>query len=279
MPATLAALNDDMNNLLSSLPANLAEEQFDALLTTPGVRIERIVSLGHTSPAEGWYDQDEDEWVLVLTGSGTLEFADGRRQALAPGDYLYIPAHQKHRVCHTHQTQPTVWLAVFFPPQNRYAITPITAEDDAAICRIIQHVGAEFGAVGEGFGPGDEEVLCMSRHYCLEHHSRYFVARLNGEIVGGAGLAPLNGMPGVCELKKLFLLPAARGHGIGRQLADACLDFAAGQGFASCYLDTLGNMSAAICLYEQLGFRHLKAPLAGSVHGGCDVWMLKDFGR
>ncbi|WMC12066.1 cupin domain-containing protein [Oceanimonas pelagia] len=105
-----------MDNLFHPLPAHLAEERFDELLSTPHVRIERIVSRGHTSPAEGWYDQHEDEWVLVLTGSGTLEFEHGRRQTLAPGDHLYIPAHQKHRVCHTAPDELTIWLAVFVPP-------------------------------------------------------------------------------------------------------------------------------------------------------------------
>ncbi|WP_041543144.1 GNAT family N-acetyltransferase [Oceanimonas sp. GK1] len=158
-------------------------------------------------------------------------------------------------------------------PPAAVMITPITPQDDAAICRIILKVGAEFGAVGEGFGPGDDEVRCMSRHYRLEAKSRYFVARLNGEVVGGAGIAPLGEM---CELRKLFLLPAARGHGIGRRLAEACLAFAGEQGFSACYLDTLGTMTAAIGLYESLGFRHLDAPLMASEHGGCDVWMLKD---
>ncbi|MDP5291263.1 cupin domain-containing protein [Oceanimonas sp. CHS3-5] len=108
-----------MFNLFHPLPADMTEERFENLLATPHVRIERIVSQGHTSPAQGWYDQDEDEWVLVLTGSGTLEFEDGRRQMLAPGDHLYIPAHQKHRVCYTAPDEPTIWLAVFVPAAGR----------------------------------------------------------------------------------------------------------------------------------------------------------------
>ena len=154
-------------------------------------------------------------------------------------------------------------------------ITPITSQHDAAICRIIRTVGAEFGAVGEGFGPGDAEVQHMSRHYTPERNSRYLVAELNGRVVGGAGLAPLGNTPDICELKKLFLLPEARGHGIGRRLAVACLDFARERGFSSCYLDTLSSMTDAIGLYERLGFRHLDQPLLASEHGGCDVWMLK----
>ncbi|MDP5291265.1 GNAT family N-acetyltransferase [Oceanimonas sp. CHS3-5] len=159
----------------------------------------------------------------------------------------------------------------------RYTIAPITAADDAAICRIIQDVGAEFGAVGEGFGPGDDEVRCMSRHYRPEGRSCYLVARLNGEVVGGAGLAPLGNSRELCELKKLFLLQAARGHGLGQRLVEACLVFAREQGFSACYLDTLSSMTNAIALYEKLGFRHLDGPLMASEHGGCDVWMLKQW--
>ncbi|NHI01964.1 MULTISPECIES: cupin domain-containing protein [Oceanimonas] len=107
-----------MANLFHSLPTSLPEERFDELLRTPDVRIERILSRGHSSPAEGWYDQAEDEWVLVLSGSGTLEFEDGRRQRLEPGDHLHIPAHQKHRVSHTAPDEITLWLAVFFPAKH-----------------------------------------------------------------------------------------------------------------------------------------------------------------
>ncbi|OXY82425.1 GNAT family N-acetyltransferase [Oceanimonas doudoroffii] len=161
------------------------------------------------------------------------------------------------------------------PQQPVITLAPIASHQDTAIAQIIRTVGAEFGAVGEGFGPGDAEVQCMSRHYTAERNSRYLVAEMNGRVVGGAGLAPLGNDSKICELKKLFLLPEARGHGIGRRLAEACLDFARERGFSSCYLDTLSSMTDAIGLYERLGFRHLDQPLLASEHGGCDVWMLK----
>ncbi|NHI01965.1 GNAT family N-acetyltransferase [Oceanimonas sp. MB9] len=161
------------------------------------------------------------------------------------------------------------------PQQPVITLAPIASHQDTAIAQIIRTVGAEFGAVGEGFGPGDAEVQCMSRHYTAERNSRYLVAEMNGRVVGGAGLAPLRNDSKICELKKLFLLPEARGHGIGRRLAVACLDFARERGFSSCYLDTLSSMTDAIGLYERLGFRHLDQPLLASEHGGCDVWMLK----
>ena len=157
-----------------------------------------------------------------------------------------------------------------------YQILPIEAQHNTDICQIIQQVGAQYGAVGEGFGPADAEVLCMSQHYLTEQRSQYLVAMIAGKVVGGAGIAPFLHYSDVCELKKLFLLPSSQGFGIGKALTRACLAFAVEQGYQQCYLDTLSSMQSAISLYEQLGFTHLTQPLAGTLHGGCDVWMLKD---
>ncbi|MGO1245998.1 MAG: GNAT family N-acetyltransferase [Oceanisphaera sp.] len=160
-----------------------------------------------------------------------------------------------------------------------YQLVEIQAQHNADMSRIIKQVGAEFGAVGDGFGPGDPEVLCMSEHYLLANRSRYIVALVNDQAVGGAGIAPIQHNGDTCELKKLFLLPQYRGHGIGLALTQACLVFAQQQGYQACYLDTLANMTAAIRLYESVGFNHLTQPIAGSIHGGCDVWMLKTLNR
>ncbi|MFC5080597.1 Acetyltransferase (GNAT) family protein [Vibrio thalassae] len=146
---------------------------------------------------------------------------------------------------------------------------------DAALCAVIQSVGAEFGAIGEGFGPSDPEVLAMSENYSESNRSVYLVALVNGKVVGGCGLAPFGLYDGVCELKKLFLLPETRGLGLGKKLVQQCLSFAREQGYTSCYLDTLASMSAAIRLYEKFGFTHLNSPYEGTLHNGCDVWMLK----
>lgn len=101
-------------NLLTSLPARLEEEAFETLLVHGKVRFERIVSQGHTAPAEGWFDQDEHEWVLVLEGAGRLLFEDGRELELRRGDHVDIPAHVRHKVAWTDPDRPTVWLAVFY---------------------------------------------------------------------------------------------------------------------------------------------------------------------
>lgn len=100
-------------NLLADVPPHLADEQFLDLIAAPGIRITRIVSTGHVTD---WQDPEEDEWVLVLQGSGTLHFAQNDRMlVLGPGDWCHIPAGARHRVEETDPHQPTVWLAVHFP--------------------------------------------------------------------------------------------------------------------------------------------------------------------
>lgn len=102
-----------MDNLLSSLPENLDEEVFESILEADHVRMERIVSKGQSSPDQGWYDQDEHEWVLILEGVGIVEFEQGDSVRLEKGDHLTIPAHSRHRVAWTDPDRVTIWLAVF----------------------------------------------------------------------------------------------------------------------------------------------------------------------
>jgi cupin 2 domain-containing protein len=103
-----------LRNLLWPLPAANSGEAGEVLLAARGVRLERIVSLGHASPEDFWYDQRAFEWVMVLSGSARLaiEGETGER-TLAPGDALTLPAHCRHRVTWTDPDQPTVWLALF----------------------------------------------------------------------------------------------------------------------------------------------------------------------
>lgn len=101
-------------NLLTDLPADLSDEIVDRLVAGRSVRIERIVSAGHPSPPGFWYDQAEREFVVVLQGTGRIEFEDGEIAELVAGDWLEIPAHRRHRVAWTAPGEATVWLAVFF---------------------------------------------------------------------------------------------------------------------------------------------------------------------
>jgi cupin 2 domain-containing protein len=103
-----------MGNLFHAIPEKLENECFEDLLKCEAIRIERIVSRGHQSPEKGWFDQTENEWVLVLEGSGRIEYEDGSAVLLEKGDHLNIPKHTKHRVAWTDPDRATVWLAVFY---------------------------------------------------------------------------------------------------------------------------------------------------------------------
>jgi cupin 2 domain-containing protein len=102
-----------VNNLFSEIAANLPEEICQTLLSTSHVRIERAVSQGHASPPDFWYDQEQNEWVLLIQGSAQLRFEDAVVE-MQPGDFINIPAHQRHRVESTDSTQPTIWLAIYY---------------------------------------------------------------------------------------------------------------------------------------------------------------------
>jgi cupin 2 domain-containing protein len=101
-------------NLLRDLPEPGAGEVIERLAGSSAVRMERIVSRGEASPDGFWYDQDEAEFVLVLSGAARLGFADGDAVALGPGDWIEIAPHRRHRVEWTDPDHPTVWLAVFY---------------------------------------------------------------------------------------------------------------------------------------------------------------------
>lgn len=102
-----------MPNIFAEISASLPNELVEVLSNTARVRIERIVSHGHSSPPNFWYDQPEEEWVLVLRGAALLQFDDETIE-MKPGDYRLIPAHRRHRVEWTSPGEATIWLAVHF---------------------------------------------------------------------------------------------------------------------------------------------------------------------
>jgi cupin 2 domain-containing protein len=104
-------------NLLTDLPSEIPAELTETIWQAGALHIERIVSMGHASPPGFWYDQDADEWVLLLAGAAGLRI-EGREEVLAlkPGDHVLLPAHQRHRVEWTASDWPTVWLAVHGKP-------------------------------------------------------------------------------------------------------------------------------------------------------------------
>ncbi|WED22849.1 cupin domain-containing protein [Vibrio sp. JC009] len=103
-----------MPNIFSDIPTSIPDEIFEDIVTTDSIRIERIISHGQSSPETGWYDQDESEWIIVLSGQGIIEFENGELVTLRKGDYLNIEAHVRHRVLGTSVDEVTIWVAVFY---------------------------------------------------------------------------------------------------------------------------------------------------------------------
>ncbi len=116
------AVSVKIANLLTDVPVDALEEVFETLVEGNAFRLKRIVSNGHATEAGAWYDQPEEEWVLVLVGGAGLRFeGDAEVHALGPGDHLHIPTHRRHRVEWTAADGPTVWLAVYFHPTDGVA--------------------------------------------------------------------------------------------------------------------------------------------------------------
>jgi putative acetyltransferase len=150
---------------------------------------------------------------------------------------------------------------------------PIRPEDDAAVAAVIRQVMPEFGADGPGFALHDVEVDQMSAAYSVTGAAYFVVTGENGHVLGGAGIAALEGgEAGVCELKKMYFLPKARRQGMGRALLSHCLAEARNLGYRTCYLETLSGMDQAIRLYRKMGFKPLCAPLGRTGQSGCDHW-------
>lgn len=104
----------EQGNIFESLPEDINKEIASEVVRGNNFKIERIVSKGHSSPASGWYDQAENEWVAVLKGAARIAFENGEEVELSAGSYLNIPAHTKHKVTWTTPDMETVWLAVHY---------------------------------------------------------------------------------------------------------------------------------------------------------------------
>jgi putative acetyltransferase len=159
---------------------------------------------------------------------------------------------------------------------RNWKIRSITAHDDSRVAYIIRSVMPEFGADGDGFAIHDAEVDWMSKAYNAPR-SAYYVVELEGQVLGGGGIAPLEGAtnPRICELRKMYFLPALRGLGAGQALLDTCLAKARDYGFELCYLETVVGMDSAMALYQKAGFRSLDKPMGDTGHGGCNRFYAK----
>lgn len=154
-------------------------------------------------------------------------------------------------------------------------IRPIIASDNPDLALIVRNTLAEFNAANPGtvfFDPTTDALFELFQ----APDAAYFVAETNGKILGGGGIYPTEGLPeGICELVKMYLLPEARGIGLGRSLIEKCMETAKGIGFHQVYLETLDELHLALKIYAKFGFEYLKAPMGNSKHFGCGLWMLK----
>jgi len=149
-------------------------------------------------------------------------------------------------------------------------IRKITSKDNTAVANIIRTVMPEFGAGGPGFAIHDKEVDDMYGAY-NSGRAGYFVCEDNGKVLGGGGVAQLQGGPvDTCELKKMYFLPEGRGKGLGQKLLTTCIEAARQMGYAHCYIETFNTMTDAMRLYEKNGFKKIPGPSGSTGHFTCD---------
>ena len=155
-------------------------------------------------------------------------------------------------------------------------IRQIQPADNEALARIIRATLTEFGAARPGTVYYDPTTDALYQLFQKER-SVYFVAERSGSIVGGGGIYPSDGLPkDTCELVKMYLLPEARGIGLGKLLIQKCLDFANEAGYAKVYLETMPELKQALATYARFGFEYLTQPMGNTGHHGCELWMIKE---
>jgi putative acetyltransferase len=156
-------------------------------------------------------------------------------------------------------------------------VRAIAPRDDARVAEVIRTVMPEFGASGPGFAIMDPEVDAMCAAYSRSGAAYFVICEPDGTVVGGGGIAPLDrGEPDVCELRKMYFLPVARGRGAGRAVLTRCLDAARAMDYRRCYLETLTAMDRAQSLYLAAGFHRIDAAMGHTGHFGCNRFYLRE---
>ena len=154
-------------------------------------------------------------------------------------------------------------------------IRPIEKKDNAALAKIVRDTLAEFGANHPGTVYYDPTTDTLFEVFQRDG-AGYFVAEIDNKLMGGAGIYPTDGLPaGTCELVKMYLLPEARGLGLGKTLIEKSLALAKENNYGYVYLESMPELKKALTVYEKFGFTYLKGPMGNSGHFGCELWMLK----
>jgi putative acetyltransferase len=157
-------------------------------------------------------------------------------------------------------------------------IREIKKEDNAKVKDIIQDSLKSLGLAIPGSAYYDPQLNDLHQYYNDLKHANYWVIEMEGEVVGGVGIAPFNEHDKVCELQKLYLSPKAQGLGLSKKLMETALSFAANH-YEKCYLETMHELKTACTLYGKFGFTLLSEPLPGSEHSAMDAWYLKDLNK
>ncbi len=156
-------------------------------------------------------------------------------------------------------------------------IRTIQQSDNPILSKIVKDTLAEFGANRPNtvyYDPVTDTLYELFQ----KKRAAYYVAEINNEIVGGGGIYPTLGLPAdTCELVKMYLLPHARGTGLGRILIEKSLAYAKEAGYKNVYLESMPELKQALKVYAKFGFEYLKGPMGNSGHTGCSLWMLKKF--
>ncbi|NRR92332.1 GNAT family N-acetyltransferase [Winogradskyella undariae] len=160
--------------------------------------------------------------------------------------------------------------------KDTIVIREIEAKDNPKIAKAVRSVLIEMGVPKVGTAYEDSALDCMTETYEAPKKA-YFVVEDDDEIIGGAGISPLDNYDGnICELQKMYFMPEARGKGLGSEMMAKCLNFAKQSGFDHCYLETMPYMDDARKLYKKAGFKSIEKPMGNTGHYSCTVWMLKD---
>lgn len=157
-----------------------------------------------------------------------------------------------------------------------FKIRTILPSDNAEIAQVIRQVSTEYGLTEDkGFSVSDPTLDTLYQVY-QANKGRYWVIVQNDRVLGGAGIAPLDGEDSICELQKMYFLPVLRGKGFAKKITKMCFKYAKELGYEKCYLETTADLKEAIALYQTLGFEQIDHPLGNTGHCDCEVRMLKD---
>jgi putative acetyltransferase len=160
--------------------------------------------------------------------------------------------------------------------QKEITIRKIEARDNAVIAKIIRTALEEYDEAKPGTVYTDPTTDSLFELFAASPKSAYFIAEMNGEVVGGCGIYPTLNLPeGYAELVKIYLKQEYRGLGIGRQLLERSAAYAKEIGYTHLYLESFPSLKEAILLYEKMDFKTLSKSLGDSGHFACDVWMVK----